>query len=253
MDVSEQYRSAVESQLKTIDQQLDTIREVSRRFAECILNDGMVHMYGSGHSRMGVEEMYPRYGSYPGFHPIVELSTSFYNPVIGPNGIKQSMFIENIHGLAEQIVVNNDVRETDCFMLFTTSGTGNVVVEMAEAAKSRGCFTVGVISKENSRVGVSKHPNGLKLEDVADVILDNGAVIGDAAVTVTGMEYPVGPTSTIGNSYIVNLIKVNTAQVLADHGYTPAVITHAHYAGKEKSAELFDASLKEYQRRLYRK
>ena len=253
MDVSRQYMAAVEQQLKSIEQQLDAIQSVSRQFADCILNDGMVHMYGSGHSRMGVEEMYPRYGSYPGFHPIVELSTSFYNPVIGPNGIKQSMYIENIHGLAKQIIDNNDVRAEDCFLLFTTSGTGNVVVEMAEEAKKKGCFVVGVISKENSRVGTSKHPMGYKLDDVADVILDNNAVIGDAAVRVDGMDYPVGPTSTIGNSYIVNLIKVNTAQYLVDAGYIPQVITHAHYVGNEKMAELFEASLNEYKRRLYRK
>ena len=67
MDVSRQYMAAVEQQLKSIEQQLDAIQSVSRQFADCILNDGMVHMYGSGHSRMGVEEMYPRYGSYPGF------------------------------------------------------------------------------------------------------------------------------------------------------------------------------------------
>ena len=249
----EQYQSAVARQLKRIEEQKEAIAVVSERFAECILKDGLVHMYGSGHSRMGVEEMYPRYGSFPGFHPIVELSTSFYNSVIGPNGIRQSMYIENISGLAKQIFLSNDVREGDCFLLFTTSGTGNAVVELAEEAKKNGCFVAGITSLENVKIGTSKHPKGYKLTDVADVILDNGAVIGDAAVMIDGMDTPVGPLSTIGNSYLVNLIKVSVAEILVKNGVIPNVITHAHYVGKEKSEALFEASLEDYRRRLYQR
>jgi uncharacterized phosphosugar-binding protein len=73
-------------------------------FADCIANDGLVYVYGSGHSRMGVEEMFPRYGSFAGFYPIVELSTSNYHSVIGPNGLSQAMFLENVEGFAKQII-----------------------------------------------------------------------------------------------------------------------------------------------------
>ena len=248
------YLTALDKQLVNITEvEINKIEETAQLFANCICKGGLVHMYGSGHSRMGVEEMYPRYGSYPGYHPMVELSTAFYNPVIGPNGIKQSMFIENISGLAKQILNNNDIRKEDCFLLFTTSGTGNVVVEMAELAKEIGCQVVGVVSKANSDVGTSKHAKGLKLVDVADIILDNSAPVGDASVFVDKLPTPVGPLSTIGNSLIVNLIKVRVAELLLEKGVTPKVITHAHFVGKEKSAELFDASINDYKERLYRK
>ncbi len=250
----EQYQAAVHKVIQAIsEEELAKIEAVAQHFADCISSDGLVHMYGSGHSRMGVEEMYPRYGSYPGYHPMVELSTSFYNSIIGSNGIKQSMFIENIHGLAEQIVASNEIQAKDCFLLFTTSGTGNVVVELAEEAKKIGCFVVGVISMQNSEVGTSKHPKGYKLTDVADVILNNNAPVGDAGVFIDGLKSPVGPLSTIGNSYIVNLIKVRVAELLTQRNQPPKVITHAHFVGKEKSAAYFDASIQDYRRRLNRK
>ena len=63
---------------------------------ESILAGRMVHIFGSGHSRIMVEEMWPRYGSFPGFNPIVELSLTFHNPVVGANGQRQAMFLENV-------------------------------------------------------------------------------------------------------------------------------------------------------------
>ena len=87
-------------------EEMEKIEQVSQLFAKTIGNDFLVHTYGSGHSRMAVEEVFPRYGSYPGFHPIVELSMTFHNQVVGANGQRQAMFIENVEGLAEQILKN---------------------------------------------------------------------------------------------------------------------------------------------------
>ncbi len=80
------------------------IETASRWCAEAIAADGLVHLFGTGHSRMPVEEMFPRYGSYPGFNPIVELSMTFHTQVVGANGQRQAMFIERMSGLAEVIL-----------------------------------------------------------------------------------------------------------------------------------------------------
>src|SRR5436305_14785086 len=75
-------------------------------FSQTILAGRMVHVFGSGHSRIMVEEMWPRYGSFPGFNPIVELSLTFHTQVVGANGQRQAMFLENTAGLAERILRN---------------------------------------------------------------------------------------------------------------------------------------------------
>src|SRR5262245_15078343 len=86
--------------------QKEQIQKAADWFAKTILAGRMVHVFGSGHSRIMVEEMWPRYGSFPGFNPIVELSLTFHNPVVGANGQRQAMFLENVNGLAERILRN---------------------------------------------------------------------------------------------------------------------------------------------------
>src|SRR5271165_1865577 len=98
-DVMDQYLRAVRQAIEAIEAtQLPGIRQAAGRFAETILAGRLVHVFGTGHSRMAVEEMFPRYGSFPGYHPIVELSMSYHNPVVGANGQRQAMFLENVQG-----------------------------------------------------------------------------------------------------------------------------------------------------------
>src|SRR3954464_3422660 len=98
-DVFAQYFQAVRGALDAIEAtQVAKIREAAGQFATTIQAGRLVHVFGTGHSRMAVEEMFPRYGSFPGFHPIVELSMSYHNPVVGANGQRQAMFLENVQG-----------------------------------------------------------------------------------------------------------------------------------------------------------
>src|SRR4249919_2838574 len=85
-------------------------------FAKTILAGRMVHVFGSGHSRIMVEEMWPRYGSFPGFNPIVELSLTFHNPVVGANGQRQAMFLENVQGFGPVLWRNFATAPDDCLL-----------------------------------------------------------------------------------------------------------------------------------------
>src|SRR5213075_1396618 len=114
--------------------------------ADAIGGGGLVHLFGTGHSRMSVEEMFPRYGSYPGFHPMVELSTTFHTQVVGTNGQRQAMFIERTPGLADVILSNFRFDPKDAVMVFSASGLGAVVVEFARGARKRGLPVVAVTS-----------------------------------------------------------------------------------------------------------
>src|SRR5437588_12100327 len=107
-------------------------------FSKTILAGRMVHVFGSGHSRIMVEEMWPRYGSFPGFNPIVELSLTFHNPVVGANGQRQAMFLENVSGLAERILRNFALRPEDCALVISSSGCNLVTIEMAAGFQKRG-------------------------------------------------------------------------------------------------------------------
>jgi len=239
--------------LERIEQtQMDTIRRVALMCADCIAADGLVHLFGSGHSRMAVEEIFPRYGSFPGFHPIVELSLTYHNPVVGANGQRQAMFIERTEGLGQIILRNFEFGPHDLMMVFSTGGTGAVAVDVALEARRLGMPVIAVTSLAHSRASRPGHSSGRRLFEVADVVLDNCAVEGDAMVPVAGLQTPVGPGSTIGNTALVNAIKCEVAQLLTDRGQPPLVLTSATFVGEEESRRLFDAAYDDYRRRVRR-
>jgi uncharacterized phosphosugar-binding protein len=232
--------------------QIEGIAECARRCGEAILQGGLVHMFGSGHSRMALEEMFPRYGSFPGFHPIVELSVTFHNQVVGMNGQRQAMFIERTEGLGPVILRNFEFGPYDLMWCVSTSGAGALVVDVALEAKRLGLPVLALISVEHSRVCEPGHSSGLKLSDVADLVLDNCAVAGDAMVGIDGLRYPVGPGSTLGNTAIINAVKCEVARILTEGGQPPLVLTHSHFIGAEASKEVFEAAYDDYRRRVRR-
>jgi uncharacterized phosphosugar-binding protein len=226
-----------------------SIAEASRLCADAIAGGGLVHLFGTGHSRIPVEEMFPRYGSYPGFHPIVELSMTFHTQVAGANGQRQAMFIERVEGLAEQILANFELREPDVMMVFSVGGTTAVPIEMAMGARNRGVPVIAVTAVESSKASPSGHSSGTRLLDHADVILDLCTPVGDALVEIDGLDTPVGPGSTIAAVGLVNEVKARTAQALVERGAMPPVLTSASIVGPDRSRELFDQAYTEHARR----
>lgn len=214
--------------------------------AERIARGGLIHLFGSGHSRMAVEEMFPRYGSFPGFHPIVELSLTNHHAVVGSNGQRQAMFLENVEGLGQTIVSNFRFGPDDAMMLFSHSGTSCVVIDIALEMRRLGLPVVAVTSLEHSRLSEPKHGSGHKLFELADIVIDNGAPAGDAMVRIEGLDVPVGPGSTIGNTAIVNMIKCGVAQRLVELGRPPSVLASELVAGRERSKRLFEAAYDEF-------
>src|SRR5947209_15093100 len=131
--------------------QAETITAVAHLCTDVILNDGLVHLFGSGHSRMAVEEMYPRYGSFPGFHPIVEMSLSNHHQVVGMNGQRQAMFIENVVGLGRVILSNFAFTPgRDVMVVISAGGTNAVPVKVAVESKRLGLPVVAITSVAHS-------------------------------------------------------------------------------------------------------
>jgi uncharacterized phosphosugar-binding protein len=236
--------------IERVRAQRSAIEQAADWFAQTILAGRMVHLFGSGHSRILVEEMWPRYGSFPGFNPIVELSLSFHNLVVGANGQRQAMFLENVSGLAARILRNFDLSPKDSALVASSSGCNLVPIEMAKLFRDRGIKVVAIISRAHSEASQSKDPSGKKLQDFADVTLDTGAPVGDAMVKVPGLETPVAPGSTIGGCMLVNCIKAEVAARLTKAGQPPRVLTAGALLGNERATALFESAYDEHARRL---
>jgi uncharacterized phosphosugar-binding protein len=232
--------------------QAAAIETASQWSAEAIAADGLVHLFGTGHSRIPVEEMFPRYGSYPGFNPIVELSMTFHTQVVGANGQRQAMFIERTPGLAEVILSNFSFGPKDVMMVFSAGGTTAVPVEMARGSRRRGLRVIAVTSVQQSQSSEVDPAVGSRLLDEADLVIDLCSPPADAMIDIVGLDTPVGPGSTVTAVAIVNSIKVRTAQLLTEQGAMPPVLTRGSVVGADRSRDLFDAAYREHARRLAR-
>ena len=229
---------------------MDAIERAADLFANSIAGEGLVHMFGTGHSRIFVEEMFPRHGSFPGFHPIVELSLTFHNLVVGSNGQRQAMFLEHVEGLGQVILRNFVFAPPDCFLLFSNSGINEVVVDVALEAHRLGMKVVAVISLDHCNASAALHSSGKKLTDIADIIIDNCTPAGDAMVNIPRLEDPVGPGSTIGAAAVTNAIKCLVAEKLTARGKPPLVLTSSYFIGSEASKKRFDDCYDDYRARI---
>jgi uncharacterized phosphosugar-binding protein len=249
---SHDYLTAAQQLLQHVREQTEGIQQAAGWFADSILAGRMVHVFGAGHSRILVEELWPRYGSFPGFNPIVELSLTFHNLVTGANGQRQAMFLENRVGLAERILRNFDLASDDTALVASSSGCNVVPIEMAELFQARGIKVVAIVSRRHCQASESRHPAGRKLTDCADLVLDTGAPPGDAMVRIEGLETPVAPGSTVGGCLLINCLKAETAARLTQRGAPPRVLTAGCVVGNERAAELFEAAYDEHSRRMAR-
>jgi uncharacterized phosphosugar-binding protein len=250
MKPAEIYLAKARELVNTVAAQQAAIETAAEWFAETILAGRMVHLFGSGHSRIMVEEMWPRYGSFPGFNPIVELSLSFHNLVVGANGQRQAMFLENVSGLAERILRNYDLDTRDSALVISSSGANIVPVEMAEQFRRRGVRVVALVSSAHANASASRRADGKKLTDFADLVLDTGAPVGDAMVRIDNLDTPVAPGSTVGGALVVNALKAEIAARLTAAGQPPKVLSAGVVVGAKRATELFEAAYDEHAHRL---
>jgi uncharacterized phosphosugar-binding protein len=253
MDAALTYLEAAQAILQRIGEtQMEAIHQAAEVCAHSIANGGLVHLFGTGHSRMLVEEMYPRHGSFPGFHPIVELSLTYHNQVVGANGQRQAMFLEHVEGLGAVIMRNFVFSPPDSFIIFSNSGVNEVVVEVGLEVKQRGLPLIAVVSLEHCLASPPRHSSGKRLPEIADLTIDNCTPPGDALVWLPGLQDPVGPGSTIGGATVVNCLKVAIAERLVALGKPPLVLTSSYFIGAEASRQRFEDSYDEYRARLRR-
>lgn len=237
-NAAQHYLSIASDIVQTIaETQLENIEQAAQICANSIINDGLVFLWGGGHSRMSVEEMFPRIGSFPGFMPMVELALTFYTNVTGNDGLEQAFFIERQEGYADAILTNYEFAPQDAMICFSSTGINGVVIDMALRAKSAGLPVIAVTSVQHAEATPTRHTSGQKLKDIADVVIDNCTPPGDAVVDIPGLKYKVGPTSTIGATAVVNALKARTAEIMTERGTEPIVLTSPHFVDHQDEAK----------------
>lgn len=233
-----------------LDAQRPALDRAAALCTDAIAADGLVHLFGCGHSRMMCEEMTPRQGCYVGWHTIVELGLTFHNLIVGPNGLRQSLHLEKTLGYAEQILRNFAFGPKDVLIIVSTSGIREVIIEMAEGAKKRGLGVIALVSREHCERAKPAHPSGKKLMEIADVVLDNGAPEGDCIQEIEGCKNKTGPFSTLGGALVMNMLRCEVAQRLMDRGIEPVFLPSHQFVGSRSVEEQLEYFYTQYARRV---
>ena len=202
--------------------QEQVIEQVAEACAQCIYNGGLLYFFGTGHSHMICEEPFYRAGGLASIYPILETDLMLHE------GASKSSSYERIEGLGNVVVSHTPLGKGDVLFLISNSGRNCAIIDAALEAKKRGAITVAITSLNHTTAVTSRHSNGLNLYQVCDFVLDNGGVVGDASVELEGLEQKIAPTSSVMDITLVNLVLVNTVELLLRMGMTPPVFTSAN-------------------------
>jgi uncharacterized phosphosugar-binding protein len=230
--------------------QAPVIQKAADLCADRIASGGLIFLFGNGHSRMMCEEMTPRQGCYAGFVALVELALSNHAAIVGANGLRAPLYLENYEGYAEQILRSFQFGPRDGFIVISTSGIRPVIVEAAMGAQKRGLPVIAIVSKAHCEQAKAAHSSGKKLTDCADLVIDNQCPPGDCVVELEGLEWRTGPVSTITGAMIINMIRCSTAELLLARGIRPVLLPSHQFVGNTSAAAQLEAFYEAYRKSL---
>lgn len=248
------YLQSVTHILAEIDRtQSDSILKAADLMAESIASDGLVYIFGAGHSALPAAEVYPKCGNIVGFQSLLDVSLVYFTNVIGSNGVSQFTYLERSEGYGQAILESYVLRNTDTFWVFSQSGVNGLVVETARIAHEKGLKVVAVTSLAQCQQAAPRHSSGKRITDYADVVIDNCVPIGDVTLTLDGVTDPIGPASTVAGVAIANTLVVETARALVRRGYSPIVNPSLNAPNAAARAEVrMRSALAEFRRRTQR-
>ena len=200
--------------------QMENIQAAGRAFASTILASRAVHLFGSGHSVIPVLDIFPRYGAFVGFHPIMDPRLMWFN-VVGPGGARELLWLERTPGYVENLLLSHSLDPRDCMLVFSHGGMNAAGIEMALHAKAQGLTVVAVTCLENRKINRSKHTSGKSLHDVADILIDNCSPPEDALISIEGLAGKVAASSTLTTIAIAMALVAETAAEMARRGCSP--------------------------------
>ena len=230
--------------------QLENIRKAAEVMADSIEAGRWVHTFGCGHATIPIEEMYPRIGGFVGFHPIIELPLTFFTRITGEMGVHQFLFLERVEGYGVEIMKGYNFDSRDTMWLFSHSGINNVNIDVALESKKRGMKVIAFGSAAGAKGKQSRHSSGKTIFEVADLVVDTCAPIGDSSVPLKNHRDKVGPVSTMAFVTCVWMTVTTVAEILADRGVKLFIHPSHNVAEDTTAKQRVEEALAEYKRRV---
>ncbi|GIO26991.1 SIS domain-containing protein [Ornithinibacillus bavariensis] len=226
------YFHKISELLATVEkEQSMNMKQAAEKVAEAIQQDGVIHLFGCGHSHILTEEVYYRAGGLVPIHPIL------HEPLMLHEGAVRSSSLERKNDYAKTFMGEQDIRKGDVVFVISTSGRNPVPVDVAHIAKEKGAYIIGITSIEYSSSQPSRHTSGEHLFDAVDLVINNHAPVGDALLSHDKVEVKFAPSSTVIGATILNAILAEAVGIMGSSGFTPPVFLSGNIEGADQHNE----------------
>jgi uncharacterized phosphosugar-binding protein len=201
--------------------------------AEALANRRIIHAFGTGHSHMLAEELYYRAGGLVRVRPIL-----FEGLMLHANA-PLSTKLERLPQLADALFADQGVVEGDVLIVASNSGSNAVASRLVQLAHAAGAGVIAVTSLRHATSAEARSNELPRLHELADVVIDNGGVVGDATIDIAGFDQRVGPTSTVVGAAILNAVVAEAVQLLVDRGIAPDLYASSNTEGGDAANSRF--------------
>lgn len=218
MRACEQYFEVLNGIVKKVQEtQLDKIMAAADILKSCVEQDGIIHLFGAGHSHLITEDVFWRASTLANIHTIIEPSVS------GVQEISKAGKLETLEGYGQLIVAYHRIQKQDAMICISNSGNKAVTIDVAKRCKEIGIPVIIITNVAYSDYLNSTHSSGMKLKDFGDIVLDNCSIIGDTALHLDGVKEGVASTSTIPSCYLLTSLMAQVVEQLAEDHYHPDI------------------------------
>lgn len=195
------YIEEIKRLLDQVDHNHEPIDQAVELLIEAGVNKNSIFCFGAGHAGILAQEMYYRAGGLMILNPIFSRDL-----MLDTEPVTYTSEVERLHGYGTLLAKKTPFTSGDVLLVHSVSGRNPVPIELALAAKEQGVTVIAITNVTYTNHVTSRHQSGLKLKDVADIVLDNFGAIGDGAIQIEGSDQRVAPTSTVIGATIVNLL-----------------------------------------------
>ncbi|NLC96528.1 MAG: SIS domain-containing protein [Erysipelotrichaceae bacterium] len=224
-----EYMNKISGLLKVIEStNLEAIEILSNKFAQNIMDDKIIHTFGTGHSNIIGIELFARAGGLGNINAILDPDVSI------SNGARRGSEVEHVSGLADVIYNNYKIEKGDIMIIVSNSGRNAVPIEMAQRCKKEGVYTVALTNVYQSKNSTSRHSSGERLFEIVDCVLDNCIPVGDSMMSVNNINF--GPASSIACIFLLNTIISEAIKICDSKGFRPYVFQSQNIDGYDNNS-----------------
>ncbi len=240
MNKAFQYINEVENIISKIKTDCAaSIEQTAILFKEALVNNKKIFLFGTGHSHMLCEELFYRAGG------LVQIQPVLFDDLMLHVSASESTVLERKEGLADELFESYGMTKDDVIIIISNSGRNGVIVDMALLCKEMGLKTISLTNLNHTNASPSRHKSGKRLCEITDVVLDNCGCVGDACISVGGVDGKICATSTVAGALILNSIVARCVEFCAECGYNPPHFCSANVDGGD---EINDKLVEKYKK-----